>query len=353
MKKKVITFIIILLCLLLPVAVAFGIIMKNLSPDPAEGTVSSISLSFEEREQRVEDKKEIEFFISAVKSGSPIEKTAHPLEQYRHLEIVFHKLNHDVSYHVYLSDSENDCVYTDGEGNLFLFSAQTAKTLQGHPLLGGYGLSFSDCPTVSVINQEVEYKGEKVKGEWNYIDSDGKEKNDKISLSGESKAVLSRGEDLCLQFSIQPDYCGILLLNEKGEILYSGPYDEIKPIDLEKDSNLTLSVTCDWYEDKERSYHGSLEYEFHLFYDLKTECELSTTVLAPGEELVVRVLHSSSPQIAVTPAFSTDGVKVKKIGDVWEATVTVSSAAKEGESSVMVMGSDIDEAFPVTILPAA
>lgn len=353
MKKKVLTFFIILLCLLLPVAVAFGIIMENLSPDPEQGTVSSISLSFGEREQTVNKKEEIDFFISAVKSGSPIEKTAHPLEEYRHLEIVFHKLNHDVSYHVYLSDSENDCVYTDGEGKLFLFPAETAKKLQGHSLLGGYGLSFADCPSVSVINQETEYKGEKVKGEWNYIDSDGKEQNEKISLFGESKAVLSRGETLNLQFSIKPDYCSILLLNEKGEILYSGSYEEIKPIDLEADSNLTLSVTCDWYEDEERSYCGSLEYEFQLFYDLKTECELSSTVLAPGEELVVRVLHSSSPQIAVTPTFSTDGVRVKKIGDVWEATVTVSKTAKEGESSVMVMGSDIDETFTVTILPAA
>ncbi len=354
MKKKKIWLVpVALLCLLIPLGITLLIIMQNLSSDPAKGTVSALTLSFADQVERVEDTEEIDFFITAAKSGSPIEKAAHDLSEYRRMDVVFHKLNHDVSYVFYLSDSENDCVYSDAEGNFFLFPSEFAKTLQSHSLLGGFGLSFSYYPSVCVDNRQTAYFATKAKGEWTYTDPGGKVKKEEVSYDHGNTAVLSHGEDLNLTFSIEPDYCSILLLNEKGEILYSGKQENMEKLLLEEDQNLTLSVSCDWYENEERDYFGSIEYEFDLFYDLDTLCEWSATEAKPGETLTLRVLHSSSSKIAVNPTFATDRVDVKKVGDAWEATISVSPSAKSGSYSVLVMGSDVEESFAVTILPAA
>lgn len=353
-KKKTLTVVmIVVLALLIPIALALLFLHENMDADLTRGTVQSILLRYGEKEEEISGGAEIAFFVKAATEGSPIQESADDLNQYRKLEVTFRKYNQEFHYHFYLSDSENNCVYTDQDGNLFLFPPETAKELQSHRLLESYALSFAEYPSLTLGKGE-KYSPLEVEGEWDYTRADGEKATHKISEKSDSTAILPQGDKVELAFSIQPDYCSVLLSKKDvkdGELLYSGVYGEMPVIHLEKDTMLTMTVSCDWYEKEDASYHGSITYTFDVFYDIPTLCTLDKTQVRPGETLTLTVTHSSSEQIAVNPTFASDKVEVKKEGELWIATIPVSASATAGDFSVMVMGSDVDTSLDVTLLP--
>ncbi len=351
-KKKGLLVLGIALLIVVPLLIASLILMENYHPDPSRGTVSGITLQYQEQTLQVEEKEEIQFFLQAAKSGASIEKSAKELSEYRKLEVTFHKLNRDITYLFYLSDSENDCVYTDVSGSLFLFPKEMARRLQGHKLLGDYALSFAEYPEVSVSGVEESFSSSKTEGQWHYVNADGEKVVQKVSQSKESRAILPQGEKLNLAFSMVPDYCSVLLTGGEGEVLYSGVYEEMQMFHLDRDTKLALSVSCDWYENEKTDYHGSLTYTFDLFYDVPTLCTVDQNQAQPGEVFTVTVAHSSSPTPAVMASFPHGEIVLTEENGVFVAKIPVLDTAAPGEFSITVMGSDVDATLDVSILPA-
>ena len=346
--KKGIKILILLLVFIIPIAVAFLILQLNLDSDLRKGSVTSLTL-IGEQEQVVEDREQVEFFISLTESGEVIAETAKPISEYRKLEVAFHKLNRDVNYLFYLSDSVHDCVYTDPDGTLFLIPEEEATTLLAHPLVTGYAVSYASYPTLELVQGGKTFGAKKTEGNWTYAKANETKSYQDISEKKDQKVIFPHGESLNFQFSLEPDFCIITLQNEKGEILYSGSPEEMEPLVLETDASLSLVAKCDWYQEKHPEYFGTLTYTYDVFYDVPTLCSIDRQTVSPGEDIMITVLHSSSETIAVVPSFATEKIRQAKVDGEWTVTVPVSASATAGEYDIMLMGSDVEETFKITI----
>ncbi|MBR2615252.1 MAG: hypothetical protein IKC69_01070 [Clostridia bacterium] len=335
---------------LIPMLLAALFLQENLSPDLTRGTVQAVRLLHGEEEERITASGELAFFIEAATGGDRIEKAADDLEDYRLLTVTFEKFNREYTYRFYLSDSELNCVYTDPAGAFFLLPSETAKRLQGHALLEDYALSFSDAPVAVLSQGGKDFAPVLSEGEWNYLRADGEEHSDKVKRETETVTDLPQGESLNLKLSTEPDYCHVAVMRG-GEQLFSDDYAKLPPLTLEQDTELTVIVTCSWYEKEETSYHGKITYTFDVFYNLPTLCTLDRTEVKAGETLTLTVAHSSTPQIDVTTGFAAGKKQTVKRDGNWIVTIPVAEDAMTGKFSIMVMGSDVEETLEITILP--
>ena len=349
--KKWIWILLLLLLLIVPLLVTFVVLQLNLDSDLRKGSVSSLTLVYGEQTKEVKAREELEFFISLTEQGESIADTASSLSEYRKCKVVFHKLNRDVTYLFYLSDSVNNCVYTDPDGKLFLIPQEEAARLLAHPLVTGYAVSYASYPALEFVQGDGQaYGPKKIEGHWTYAKANETKSYQEVHEKAQSKVILPQGEELNFHFSIEPDFCSITLRNEKGELLFSGDPKEMERLALETDGLLSLVAKCDWYQEEHEEYYGTLTYSFDVFYDVPTEAGIDRQTVSPGEEIVVTVEHSSSDSIAVVPSFSAGKIRQKKEDGVWTIVIPVSDNATDGEYSVTVMGSDVEENYTVTIL---
>jgi len=349
-KKTGLRVLIIALFLLVPILIAFFILGQNLDPDLEKGTVTKITVILGDKTREVKEKEDLRFFVSVATGSSKIEKPAHALSEYRKCEVVFHKINNDVTYLFYLSDSVNDCVYTDPDGGVYLIPQERAKELLAHSFIGEFAVSYAAPPELRLVQTTGSFSAEKTEGEWTYSKTNETQSTQKVSLSTDQVARLPQGEKIGFQFTTEPDFCSVILTEEDGSILYTGDYRELPLVSPEEDCTLTLSVSCDWYEDEHAEYHGSLVYTFRIFYDIPTLCQLSSSAVQVGESFVITISHTSSESIAVSPTFAAGDILVEKNGTTFVATLPVLPSAMPGEFSIMIMGSDVEQNLPVTVL---
>ncbi|MBE6712278.1 MAG: hypothetical protein E7580_02025 [Ruminococcaceae bacterium] len=340
---------VLLLILIVPILIAIFVLRQNQSTDLRKGSVESVTLVYGNQNHTIEDKGELEFFISLAESGESIAETLKPLSEYRKCEAIFHKVNKDVKYQIYMSDSAEDCVYTDPDGKLFRIPEKEAKKLLAHSLLTDYAVSYSSFPTLEFSQGGKKYGAKKIQGEWSFSKTNGEKSKQKVSEKADRKVVLPQGEELNFEFSLKPDFCSITLQNEKGEILYSGDPEEMELVELETDTLLSLAVKCDWYEKSQNAYSGSLTYTFDVFYDVPTVCSIDRQTVSPGEKITITVEHSSTDRISVIPGFSAEKNEQSKEDGVWTVTVLVADDVSAGEYSIRLTGSDVEENFTVTV----
>ena len=234
-----------------------------------------------------------------------------------------------------------------------MLSEENAKKLLSHSVLGGYAVSYASYPTMVFTQGGKQFGAKKIEGEWIYSKTNATQSEKKINESFDETVVLPQGEKFNFSFSIEPDFCSVTLQNDKGEILFSGSPEEMEMITMEKDSTLSLVAKCDWYEDNHEEYHGSLTYTVDVFYDIQAKGSLDRQSVYPGELITVTVLNSSSEDIVVTSTFATGQIQKMKEDGIWSILVPVSENAVAGEFSLMIMGQDIEETYPVVISPVA
>jgi len=349
-SKKGLKIFLLALVFIIPVVIAFIVLQLNLDSDLKKGSVSSMTLIYGEQKNTVEDREDVKFFVDLTEMGDPIAATADPLSEYRKFEVVFHKLNRDVTYLFYLSDSVYNCVYTDPDGALFLIPEEEATTLLAHPLVTGYAVSYAAYPTLEFSQGGELYGAKRIEGNWTYAKANETKSYQEVDEKADKRVILPQGEDLNFKFSIEPDFCSIILQNEKGEILHSGEPKEMQALALETDTELSLTVKCDWYQEEHTEYFGTLTYTFDLFYDVPTLCTVDRQSVRPGESIIITVRHSSSETVAAVSTFATEKIRQAKVDGTWTITVPVSQTAAAGDFDITVMGSDVEETFRITIL---
>lgn len=351
-KKGGIVALVAFFVLIIPLLIAFLILRDNMDSDLKKGSVVGVSIFIEGKETRIEESKKIDFFINVATSGEPIRQAADDLSAYRKCEIVFHKPKNDLSYSFYLSDSVNNCVYTDPRGELYLIPADLASDVLAHSVIGGYAISFAERPKLMLEQGGKRYGAAAIKGEWVYSKTNSSESAKKIDEAPGTVSVLPQGEMIQPVFSIRPDFCTVRLMGPDGRLMYSGSFEEMQKVVMDQDAHLELIVSCDWYAETHSEYHGSLEYRFDLFYDVPTLCSIDRTQAMQGESFAVTVAHSSSESVAVIATFSSEKVTPEKRGDLWVATVFVPKNVTPASYEIILMGSDVDRNFAVTVLPS-
>lgn len=336
-----------------PALVTLFIVYQNLTPDLNKGSVTAVTLIHEEETDEIRDRESVRFFVSLATGGSVIEKTADPLYEYRKLEVVYHKLGNQVVYHFYLSDSIHNCVYTDSEGTLYLLEEEDAKKLLAHPLVGGFAVSYAARPTLAFFQGGQTFFAKSVEGEWSYQKANEKPETEMLAEKSENRVVLPQGEKLNFRFSLNPDFCKVLLQDKKGEVLFTGKPEEMPLIERKTDDMLILTVSADWYEDAHAEYHGSITYTYDIFYDIPASLSLDRTEVAPGENITLTVFNSSSDSLAVTPSFSAGNIQKIPTDHGYTVLIPVSEDATPREYSILVMGSDVEETLAITVVPKA
>ena len=342
---------VLLLVFVIPLIIALFILNQNMDKSLKKGSVSSVTLLLGEEKKEIENEKDLDFLIRLAQSGEPIEKTADPLASYRKCQATFHKLTQDITYTFYFSDSVYNCVYVDGENVLHLIPEDLAADALAHPLLGKFAVSYASYPTLTFTQGGKTYNAAESRGNWIYSKTNETESAKKVLDETKDLVVLPQGEAWNFAFSLVPDFASVMLTGETGEVLFTGKIEEMQVLSLEKDTNLTLTVQCDWYEESHAEYHGSITYTFHIFYDIPTSVTLDKTSAAPGETVIVTVQNSSSEQVAVSATFATEKVRPLKSSGVWSIEVSVSGDATPGDYSMMIMGSDVETTVPFTIVP--
>ena len=134
--------------------------------------------------------------------------------------------------------------------------------------------------------------------------------------------------------------------------LFFGNYSEMGEIRLEKEENLSCTVSCRWYQSEGADYFGDLTYSFWVFYDIPASCTSEKSEAKPGESFLLTVKHSQSTEIAVGLSFAGNfQVSGADSEGVRTILVTVGEQALPGQFSVMIWGSDLEISVPVTVLP--
>lgn len=350
-KKFFITALIAVVVIVLPILIASFILRQNLDADLEKGSVTSVTLIHDEEQDEVTAERDISFFISVAKSGESIAEAADPLEIYRKCRVVFHKPKNDREYVFYLSDSVNNCVYTDPDGALFLIPQETAEELLTHPMIGGFAVSYAAYPELCMTQGGKTFSADHVKGEWTYAKANDTTSAKIVDAKNDSTVILPQGERPEITFPIKPDFCSVILKTESDELLFTGAPEEIPTPNLSCDTALVMTVSCDWFEESHPEYHGKLEYSFQIFYDVPALCTVDRITASPGETFVVTVTNSSSESHAFTPTFAAGKTEVAKEGTVITASIPILENATPGEYTIKVLGSDVEKELTVTIVP--
>lgn len=348
-KKKIGFWIAAVLILFVPLAVITVLLLRNLDPDLDKGSISSLTITMNSDEVEITERERIDFFRQIVENGVLIDESVTDLSSYRQCDLVFHKWKNDLKYTLYLSDSATDCLFIGESGALHLIPREYSQTLLADPLITSFAVTFAQCPCASVIDQDKVYTAESGSGDWTYQKADGNVTT-VSSVAMASDAVLTAGSPLTLRFSIEPDQCRVRILDENDAIVYSGAIEEMPKLSFEEDTDLTLTVSAAWYEKETLSYHGAMEYLFHLRFDLPTVCTPSQTSVLPGQSITITIAHSDCDDTAVTATFPTSSVSVTKQGRLYIAAVSVSQDATPGDYKITLVGSDVDETIPIIIL---
>lgn len=347
--KKGVLILTLLLLLVVPILIAVFLLHQNQSDDLSKGSISSFTLIDGEKRETVKDEKEVEFFVSLAESGESISETVDPLSSYREFRMIFHKINNDVEYRFYLSDSAKNCVYTDANGDLFLIPEKKAEKLLAHSRIVGSAVTYAAVPTLEFVQGGEIYGAKKIEGEWTYINHSGKEETRELSEKAENTVILPQGENFDFKFSMKPEFCSVTLQNEKGELLYSGDPEDMKVVELETDTKLSMVVQCDWYKEKHETYYGSIAYSYDVFYDVPTLCSIDKKTASPGDVITITVEHASTETIEVVAYFTAGDIEKEKEDGVWTIQIPVAENASSGESEIVLMGKDVKETFKVTI----
>lgn len=357
-KKSRITLLVLLIVIVIPIAVVLFLLGENQSDSLSRGTVTGLSLIYtvgeEEKKQDTASAEEIDFFRSVLKSEKTIQSTAKPLETYRKITLIFHKIRHDVTYTLYVSDSVNDCVFVDPKGTIRLIDSDLAKELRENALLGDAALSYSDYPSLKIHSSHGEFLSSGVSGTWKYRNGDGQWSSVAVSEQRNTTATVAPDAKPDLVFSHEPDYIRAILTDEKGQILFSDEWKNLGPFGLTEDAHLHLQLTCDWFEDNalHSEYHGTIVYECDLYYDVPTVCTLSRGEALPGETIVLTTSHCITAPV-ITASFSYESIRTEKVEDRYETTIILSGTALPGKYTVTVMGSEVDETIEFTVLDPA
>ncbi len=353
-KKSGIVLLILLIVIVIPIGIVLFLLGENQSDSLSRGTVTGLSVIYtvgeEEKKQETSAAEEIDFFRSVLKSTKTIQSTAEPLETYRKITLIFHKIRHDVTYTLYLSDSVNDCVFVDPKGTIHLIETNLAKQLRENALLGEAALSYTDYPSLKILSSHGEFFSSHVSGTWNYQNGETW-KTGVVSEQRNTTAIVSSDAKPNLVFSHEPDYIRAILTDEKGQILFSDEWKNIGSFGLTEDAHLHLQLSCDWFDDNalHSEYHGTIVYEFDLYYDVPTVCTLSRQEALPGETIVLTTSHCITAPV-ITASFSYESIRTEKVEDRYETTIILSATALPGKYTVTVMGSEVDETLEFTVL---
>jgi hypothetical protein len=359
-KKHTKTVILAVIVMLIPAAILGLVLYQNSHEGLSSGNISRLDLTYADGETAVfETKDALAPYDRAIESGEQTiiasVEVKKPLEEYEKIDLLFTTgLNETYAYTLYLSPSATDCLYTGADGAIHLIHQAEAEALLALPGVYARVMPYVSAPEFRlVLSDGTEVLPAGTAGKWIHAKEDGSREEEAIALTADLLPTpVHAGETLSVQTPLDPDYMSVRLMNGEN-LLYSGPLENLPALNRPAEEKLTVTLECDWYENKTRAYQGTLEFKYLLFYDEEISHSLSKEEAKPGDEITLTVEHTQSAAIAVTCTFAAGEITETVNGYTHVFTIPVAGTAVPGDYAILVMGTDLNLNLPVKIVPAA
>ena len=277
-KNKLIIIIIVVLCLV-PSVVA--IVNYNTTKDAPVDMSTATAVQIDDISGRTyifdknsADKNEAEqaealirFFMQANKNAAPITGLPDSILGEKFYKVTLSNAARQENFEYYFSSDPTTCYVRAQNGLTYRINEADAATF----LATTYAESVyadSELPALTVAHTQSATPDTAV---WQYKNYSGDYVDaDTTALVKNEVEPYELEGGLDLEFSIEPDYCLVIVNEEEGDKIWEGMLGELNTITLDKTKTVIVNVKAKWYEDSERSFCGDLSYIF------------STTLTAPA-----------------------------------------------------------------------
>ncbi len=321
MKKKLITFLIIL-ALLIPTFIAIAdyaylkhtpLEYRNLSGLEITDLAGDIFKIDRADGSAAEDM--LKFFVSLNKKSRAVDSLPAELAEAPAFTFVYHSYSLSAPYKYYFAQGSTDAYYSNSEGKVYKLNEEDAKafmcTSYARCLYDGAAtpvLSVAD--TKAVVPSTVTWTFRTVSGEYVSYDT--------AFTTTKAINTYEMSSNIGMHFSVEPDFFYITVTQNDTEI-YKGDYaDLIVPSTLDIETPVKVAVTAEWYESVDHVYAGKAEYLFEATLvpppvfslklgDIDTVQE-GSLIMIEGKNVrdTADITFSSSPEIGYTPVWYND-----------------------------------------------
>ncbi len=320
MKKKI-TYLIIIIAVLIPSAIAVKYYLDAVNAPAGARTALGITVEDIEGNSYVSEKKDdaagtedtISFFLGMNSRATKVGALPDSVALQKSFLVTLNTPVKDESYQYYISLTPSLCYLvdpsgvayqlTEADGTAFLGSKYAACLFEG-----------SKQPTLTVSGDSAAKPAE---SSWSYRGYGGEFISADTSRSVTSeRAVYSAVGGLSLDFDIEPDLCQVKVVGADGTSLFDDALDALPSLRIDEDATVTVSLSASWYEDASRDYFGEQKYEFSatvtapaIFYAMKPEVDAGDIMAISAKRVSdpSKIGFTSEPDLGITPKFYAEG----------------------------------------------
>lgn len=242
-----------------------------------------------------EDKETLDLYSSIPDNAREIDASFRDFASETPYSVTFTEDNDTpITYTLYMSTSSDDCVYVSPDGKYFMMDEAVAGKLIIREEFTSLN-EFSSLPvaTISSFGNEITLQPDTYSWTYTALDSS------MPSLSGSPSATNplvkfdgSQEGTLTVSFDKTPDSI-MLKITDKDGVVFDDKYENLSASNrliYTSDTELSLTLTAQWYEIEGAEYYGETSYNIPLMYDVApTYTVVDTKGLPAGDFTVLRI----------------------------------------------------------------
>ena len=343
LRRGVVIFIIVLICLV--PAVIVGGIIKNLTSDEiSAGQLISVTLKYDGKEKTLDKDADIDEIAQIVTTAARITDPARDIKEYAEMSVTFRKMFAEIGYTFFLSDSADDCLIRNAQGEFFRIAKPQALMLLTKDEMG-FIYENATLPAYSFTCGESSLNVICTSCEWFYRIADGEYRKSVVDNPSayelSSTAVVTESRKIGVTFDVPPDWQHIKLYGESGDVAFDGTVEEFAEHGISADREYRAELSAQWYEDPTgaKKYHGSAKFVFDVFCDREAKCTVSASSAYPGELIILKIENGMNETFTVkTDIITSNKIEFFELDGVKAAFLPVSCDNAMGTKTVSVTG---------------
>ena len=236
------------------------------------------------------DESLVRIFLSIkghLEQSAPIEysgKTEKPFIA----EIIEGSITTRLTCHFSFTQGESYCV--DGSGqyykipneySTFFFSSAFAELLYSN----------ATPPTLYTESNQVITP---TSADWKYKDIDEIFKTATLISTASEVKTYDMSGGISLLFDNAPDDCTVTV-RDGDSLIFTGTLEQLNSIKLDTSTELTISLSAMWNEESQRSYYGTVSYEFKVIIHNRAELSISSNEIGANGFVLIKATNVTDP----------------------------------------------------------
>lgn len=317
MNKKIIA-VLCIIAMFIPTYFAVAYYVSAQNAPVSERTVENMKLTDLEGKEYVFDKKSDEakkmlaFFIEMNDGAKEVPELPDQLKNDPCYKVVYRSYNKDKLYKYYFTSNPNEAYYVDAQKKVYSITRDSAiEFLSTKYASSSFAASKQPELTVSKMSVLSPFSID-----WRYKAGNGDYVSTPYVGSSDASAAYPVSGNLQLEFTNQPDYLTVKILNGE-EVIFNDVYENLNSSVIgETNRAYTVEVNAKWYESGDKEYCGEAKYKFTAnvsapaaFYLGEDTIEQGEFVVLTGKNVIdINTLQFTSvPELKVKPKFYKEG----------------------------------------------